>query len=123
MLSVLSRQQDDQSGSDPILITSIIVLILVIVLAVLVILKRQGESEYYEEMDNEWEEAANTAFYEAPQADYQAEEEKVLPSIPEDLESKEAVVDAPPLPATGLPDGWTMEQWKHYGEQWLEKNQ
>mgnify|MGYP001196220896 CR=1 FL=1 len=27
----------------------------------------------------------------------------------------------PPLPATGLPDGWTMEQWEHYGQQWLEQ--
>ena len=26
---------------------------------------------------------------------------------------------APPLPAEGLPPGWTMEQWKWYGAQWL----
>ena len=26
----------------------------------------------------------------------------------------------PPLPPSGLPEGWTMEQWEHYGEQWLE---
>ena len=25
----------------------------------------------------------------------------------------------PPLPATGLPEGWTMEQWQYYGEQYL----
>ena len=29
----------------------------------------------------------------------------------------------PPLPEGGLPAGWTMEQWKHYGQQWLEQNQ
>ncbi|MEK9651217.1 MAG: CARDB domain-containing protein [Poseidonia sp.] len=29
----------------------------------------------------------------------------------------------PPLPASGLPQGWTMEQWEHYGEQWLAANQ
>ena len=27
---------------------------------------------------------------------------------------------APPLPPTGLPEGWTMEQWEHYGQQWLD---
>jgi hypothetical protein len=27
----------------------------------------------------------------------------------------------PPLPATGLPDGWTSEQWQHYGQQWLDR--
>ena len=26
----------------------------------------------------------------------------------------------PPLPPSGLPEGWTMEQWEHYGQQWLE---
>ena len=26
---------------------------------------------------------------------------------------------APPLPAEGLPEGWSMEQWKWYGAQWL----
>jgi len=26
----------------------------------------------------------------------------------------------PPLPDSGLPDGWTMDQWKWYGAQWLE---
>jgi hypothetical protein len=24
------------------------------------------------------------------------------------------------LPPNGLPEGWTMEQWEHYGQQWLE---
>ena len=27
----------------------------------------------------------------------------------------------PPLPASGLPDGWTIEQWQHYGQQWLDR--
>ena len=25
----------------------------------------------------------------------------------------------PPIPASGLPEGWTMEQWAYYGEQYL----
>ena len=28
----------------------------------------------------------------------------------------------PPLPASGLPPGWTMEQWAFYGDKWLETN-
>ena len=27
--------------------------------------------------------------------------------------------EMPPLPSEGLPEGWTMEQWKWYGAQWL----
>lgn len=29
-------------------------------------------------------------------------------------------VEALPLPAEGLPPGWTMEQWKHYGHQYQD---
>ena len=28
---------------------------------------------------------------------------------------------SPPLPSGGLPDGWTLEQWEHYGQDWLDK--
>ena len=39
------------------------------------------------------------------------------------MEQPAAVNTGPPLPATGLPEGWTMEQWNYYGEQWLATNQ
>ena len=39
------------------------------------------------------------------------------------MEQTAAVNTGPPLPATGLPEGWTMEQWNYYGEQWLAANQ
>lgn len=29
----------------------------------------------------------------------------------------------PPLPESGLPAGWTMDQWNAYGEMWLAQNQ
>jgi len=28
---------------------------------------------------------------------------------------------APPVPPSGLPPGWTMEQWQHYGHEWLRR--
>ena len=42
------------------------------------------------------------------------------PPVPE---VSEAPVEAPPLPPGGLPEGWTTEQWKWYGQEWLDKNQ
>lgn len=30
---------------------------------------------------------------------------------------------SPPLPQEGLPTGWTMEQWTHYGQQYLDRIQ
>ena len=29
--------------------------------------------------------------------------------------------NAPPVPESGLPEGWTMEQWEWYGHEWLAK--
>ena len=31
-------------------------------------------------------------------------------------------VISPPIPETGLPHGWTIEQWKYYGQQYLDMN-
>jgi uncharacterized membrane protein len=46
-----------------------------------------------------------------------------LPSLPPLQQPIPApVTSAPPVPAEGLPTGWTMEQWAHYGHQWLERN-
>ena len=39
------------------------------------------------------------------------------------VEAPAPVNTGPPLPATGLPEGWNMEQWNYYGAQWLEANQ
>ena len=33
----------------------------------------------------------------------------------------EMPAEAPPLPEGGLPDGWTMDQWRWYGHEWLAK--
>ena len=46
-------------------------------------------------------------------------------STPEPQAEPEPVVEepkeAPPLPAGGLPEGWTMDQWKWYGHEYLAK--
>ena len=45
-----------------------------------------------------------------------------LPSIPELPKPPSAkVFGPPPIPPEGIPAGWTMEQWIHYGHQWLNK--
>lgn len=35
--------------------------------------------------------------------------------------SGEKPTTSPPLPASGLPEGWTMDQWEWYGHEWLAK--
>ena len=50
--------------------------------------------------------------------------EKTVPEIaPPAGPAPAPIVQAgPPVPAEGLPEGWTMEQWNHYGQQWLDNN-
>ena len=40
---------------------------------------------------------------------------------PTSEEAAEVPTAAPPIPASGLPEGWTMDQWKWYGQEWLDK--
>jgi hypothetical protein len=40
----------------------------------------------------------------------------------EEIQSVEPISAGPPLPETGLPVGWSMEQWNHYGQQYLDGN-
>ncbi len=41
--------------------------------------------------------------------------------LPAGLPPALPVQTAPPLPPGGLPPGWTMEQWTHYGQEYLER--
>ena len=38
----------------------------------------------------------------------QVQQQAVAPTVPQ-----APVAPVPPLPPTGLPEGWTMEQWSH----------
>jgi len=40
---------------------------------------------------------------------------------PTSEQAAEVPAAAPPIPATGLPEGWTTDQWKWYGQEWLDK--
>ena len=49
---------------------------------------------------------------------------KTIPDLPDETPSEVASEESmmPPLPETGLPEGWTMEQWVAYGHIWWEQN-
>jgi len=42
-------------------------------------------------------------------------------SAPPEEETLEQSENYPPLPEGGLPEGWTMDQWKYYGEDYLNR--
>jgi hypothetical protein len=43
------------------------------------------------------------------------------PDAPEAPAPTATPSNGPPVPETGLPEGWTMDQWKWYGQEWLDK--
>ena len=49
---------------------------------------------------------------------------KAIPEIstqqPVETLNEPQLPPGPPLPPTGLPEGWTMEQWSHYGHQYMQ---
>ena len=45
-----------------------------------------------------------------------------LEQAPDSIQTSTETTDetGPMVPETGLPEGWTLEQWEHYGQQWLD---
>lgn len=43
--------------------------------------------------------------------------------MPQPVAPVQPVFAGPPLPPSGLPAGWTMEQWQYYGQQYLDQMQ
>lgn len=43
----------------------------------------------------------------------------IVTPAPQKVVVEPQVPAGPPLPPSGLPPGWSMEQWQHYGHQWL----
>jgi len=97
------------------------------VLVLLSILRTEEEEDEYANWGEDGYEDSLAATYGAVAA---------APSIPTSMpaaapdpapspapEPEPATETGPPLPEGGLPAGWTMEQWNHYGQQWLDQNQ
>ena len=102
--------------------------LLCVILVLLGLLSRRKSSQPQGEAWNELQHSLNEEEFaqreerlarkrpEAPPPQYLFQEslQHLPPSAPSPTH------DGPPLPASGLPEGWTMEQWIHYGQQWLD---
>lgn len=117
------------------MITTIVIGVLGVVILGLVsmlVIGRRGSGEAFVETKSTsvWDQAPAAATFEAaapaalppatpapmaPMPDMNAQPVAAAPA-------PAPVQAGPPLPASGLPPGWTMEQWAFYGEKWLETN-
>ncbi len=48
-------------------------------------------------------------------------QETTEPVVEVETPVTEDAAEIPPLPEEGLPEGWTMDQWKWYGAEWLSR--
>ena len=117
-------QSNGTEGANGGLNMDIILMVLgVLILAALlgVLFTRRGGSVEQPKWDESTLPSADTvanSMYGGAQDIFQQPVAPPMPAIPAPV-----AYAGPPLPATGLPEGWTMEQWAYYGQQYLDQNQ
>jgi len=96
-------------------------------MVIMMILRTEEEEDEYEKWGEEGYEDSLSATYgavaAAPTVPAAMPTPAPAPAAPAQAPAPAADEGMPPLPPGGLPAGWTMEQWKHYGQQWLDQNQ
>ena len=121
-----SSTQTDSAGLDTNLIL-IIIGVLIIAALLGVMFMRGGRGVDHEEV--KWDQATlpvhdtvANSMYGGAQEIFQQPVAAVPPIAAVAQPTVAPVVQAgPPLPPGGLPVGWSMEQWAHYGQQYLDQ--
>jgi hypothetical protein len=129
-----NMQSDGSVDSSLSLNTDVIIIILgVLILAALlgVLFTRRGSPMDQQKWDHgalPSSDAVANSMYGGAQAIFQQPLQAPALPLPELPALAPAVLApqayaGPPLPATGLPAGWTMDQWAYYGQQYLDRQQ
>jgi hypothetical protein len=79
------------------------------------------EDASLEEMAGSISDTSEAAALEVPEDDDDSDDGET--TKPDAQPAAQEPPEAPPLPASGLPAGWTEEQWRWYGAQWLKDNE
>jgi uncharacterized membrane protein len=103
-------------------------ILIISLFGILIVVLNGGEEEEEQVWDEDGYEDSISATYGAVAAaptigaSGAVETSKTIPDIspPSGPAPQPVVSDMPPLPSGGLPEGWTLDQWKHYGQQWLD---
>ena len=109
---------------------SIVILVLIGVLVS--VLRRGWEDDLEDDVDDEYQDSLTAAYGAVASAPDMATFGKSIPTLPsgEEREAPQPIASIstddergpPPKPPSGLPAGWTEDQWEHYGWSWLDQN-
>jgi hypothetical protein len=96
--------------------------LIITLLGVLLMVINGEEEEEQDWSDDGYEDNLSATYGAVASAPSIGSMEKSVPEIapPPQMPQTPEVQTGPPVPAAGLPEGWTMEQWGHYGQQWLD---
>ena len=118
-----SSTSDLAGGMDTMLILGVIVGIIIMGLIVMLSIRRGGSPDIvlvdYSKQVPAMDFEANSMYGGAADIFQQPVIPAAAPLPPPSLQVMAPGV--PPLPASGLPEGWTMEQWQYYGQQYLQQ--
>ena len=123
---VFSEQEaDGMQMNVEMIATSIASILFIAVILALVLRKKTPEEEFEEEIFMEIQPASVTrgppVSSNGPPVS-QVNHENVTPDVRQENTVGNSDV-GPQIPEEGLPDGWTMEQWQYYGQQYLDRKQ
>ena len=113
-----------------VVLPSIVILVLIGVLVS--VLRRGWEDDLEDDVDDEYQDSLTAAYGAVASAPDMATFGKSIPTLPsgEEREAPQPIASIstddergpPPKPPSGLPAGWTEDQWEHYGWSWLDQN-
>ena len=113
-----------------VVLPSIVILVLIGVLVS--VLRRGWEDDLEDDVDDEYQDSLTAAYGAVASAPDMATFGKSIPTLPsgEERETPQPIASIstddergpPPKPPSGLPAGWTEDQWEHYGWSWLDQN-
>jgi len=127
--SSTTTQDDSSSSLDVATIGMWVIFLLIIGIGAVVlfnIVTTVEEEDEYKDWDQEYEDSlvasygAVAAAPTVPMVSTPSLASAAAPPAQSSAPVAAPVAQGPPVPAAGLPAGWTMEQWEVYGQQWLD---
>ena len=119
-----SGEASEESSDDTnwMLILGIVAGVIFVALALGLMMRRGEETKLYDS-EAQWSEGTLPIHDTVANSMYGGAAPIFQQQMPQPVVPVQPVVAGPPLPPSGLPAGWTMEQWQYYGQQYLDQMQ